>query len=91
MKEPRTIRSLFSQAGFVAGDRLYGVIGDRYARVIRLSRRKKQGYVLNAGIVVGGGTISRSIAPAIFRWPVGASTSNLRDGESAVPGARPCL
>lgn len=90
MKEPKTIRSLFSQAGFVAEVGLHGVIGDRYARVIRLRRRKKLAYVRNAGIDAGGGTISMSIAPAIFRCPVGASSSNLRDGGSTVPGAVPC-
>jgi len=41
MKNPKSIRSLFSLAGFVAASALGGVFGDRYARVIVLRRRKK--------------------------------------------------
>jgi transposase len=40
VKAPRTIRALFSVPGFVAQAQLAGVFGDRYARVIRLRRRK---------------------------------------------------
>jgi len=45
------IRALFSQPGFVAQAQLAGVFGDRYARVIRLRRRKK---LRGAGSAVGG-------------------------------------
>ena len=46
MKNPQSIRSLFALAGFVAGARLNGVFGDRYARVIQLKRPKKNSRVL---------------------------------------------
>jgi len=91
MKEPRTIRSLFSQAGFVAEAKLHGVVGDRYARVIRLRRRKKQAYALSAGIVAEVGTTNTYIVPGIFPLEVGGYISSLSDGESTVPGAAPCM
>lgn len=91
MKDPKTIRSLFSQAGFVAKAVLGGVMGDRYARVIRLKRRKKRAYARSAGDAVDGGTTSRYIAHAICQWGVGGSISSLRDGESGVRGVGPCL
>ena len=90
MKEPKTIRSLFSQTGFVAEARLHGVIGDRYARVIRLKRRKKQVFALSAGVAAEVGTINIRIALATFQCAAGASSSSLRDGEFIVPGAEPC-
>jgi hypothetical protein len=40
MKNTKSIRSLFSLPGFVAASRSSGVFGDRYARVIKLRRRK---------------------------------------------------
>jgi hypothetical protein len=42
MKNPKSIRSLFSLPGFVAASALGGVFGDRYARVIVLRRRKNR-------------------------------------------------
>ena len=42
MQAPRTLRALFSLAGFVASARLKGVFGDRFARVVVLRRRKKR-------------------------------------------------
>lgn len=91
MKAPKTLRSLFSQHGFVAEAKLHGVVGDRYARVIRLTRRKKQAFVLSAGSDVEVDTTSMCIVPATFRWPVGASFSNLSVGGCGVRGAAPCL
>ncbi len=91
MKEPRTIRSLFSQAGFVAEAKLHGVAGDRYARMIRLRRRKKQVYALSAGIVAEVGTTNRNIVPGIFLLEVGGYISSSSDGESTVLGAVPCM
>jgi hypothetical protein len=38
MKNPTSIRALFSLPGFVATSRLVGVFGDRYARVLVLRR-----------------------------------------------------
>ena len=75
----------------MAEAKLHGVVGDRYARVIRLKRRKKQVVALSVGIDAEVDTTSMCIAPATFRWPVGAFFSNLSDGESGVRGAAPCL
>ena len=53
MKNPQSIRSLFALPGFVAGGRLNGVFGDRYARIIlveginnkiRVLQRRAYGY-----------------------------------------------
>ena len=54
MKNPKTIRALFTMAGFVASARLAGVFGDRYARIIKLQRRKKRLGVRTVGTGVGG-------------------------------------
>lgn len=91
MKEPKTIRALFSQAGFVAESKLGGVAGDRYARVIKLKRRKKQEFALSAGVVVVAVTTSICIALAIFQYRIGGFIMNLSDGEFFVLGAAPCL
>lgn len=91
MKEPKTIRSLFSRAGFVAEAKLRGVIGDRYARVIRLKRRKKLAHALNADIAVEVGTTNTSIEQETFQWVNGGSILNLSDGEFHVLGAVPCM
>ena len=40
MKNPTSLRTLFSLPGFVAASRLIGLYGDRYARVLVLRRRK---------------------------------------------------
>ena len=91
MKEAKTIRSLFSKAGFVAEAKLGGVAGDRYARVIRLKRQKKPANVLNADIVVPVGMTSTCIGREIFRLENGGYISNLRDGGFIVRGAAPCM
>lgn len=91
MKTAKTIRGLFSQAGFVAESKLVGVMSDRYARVIRLKRRKKQACVLNAERGARGGTTSTFIGRAIFRRPIGGFTLSLSVGEFGVRGAAPCL
>ena len=41
MKNPKSIRTLFTLPGFVASSKLVGLFGDRYARIVRLRRRKK--------------------------------------------------
>ena len=43
MKNPTSLRALFSLPGFVAASRLIGLCGDRYARVLVLRRRKNCG------------------------------------------------
>lgn len=91
MKEPKTIRGLFSQTGFVAESKLHGVFGDKYARVIRLKRLKKQEFAPGAGganVVV---TTNTRTAPAICQYPTGGYISNLSDGEFIVRGVTLCL
>ena len=67
MKTPRSIRELFSMPGFVAGTKLQGIYGDRYARLIILKRRKKQPYARAAVIAAEDGMISVFIGYEIFR------------------------
>lgn len=91
MKEPRTIRALFSQVGFVAESKLGGVVGDRYARIIKLKRRKKQEFALSANVVVVAVTTNICIVLAIFQCWIGVFILNLSDGEFFVLGVTPCL
>ena len=50
MKDPKTIPCLFMLPGFLASSKLVGVFGDRYARLIKLRRRKNR---CNLGLVEG--------------------------------------
>ncbi len=63
MKNPKTIRSLFALPGFTASSRILGVFGDRDARVIRLTRRKKPRFVRTA-VTAAGDVTARSSACA---------------------------
>ena len=91
MKDPKTIRSLFTLPGFVASSRLQGVFGDRYARVIQLTRRKKPQSVRVAATAAGVVTTGRCYGYVICRSPAGASTLSLNAGASAVRGAMGCM
>ena len=91
MKNPQSIRSLFALAGFVAGARLNGVFGDRYARVIQLKRRKKQPCARTVGTGAGGAMTSKCAGSATCRWPAGGSIWNTSVGVSTVLGAAVCM
>ena len=91
MKKPTTIRSLFALPGFVASSKLVGVFGDRYARVIKLSRRKKQPYAPIADTDAEDVTISECSGSAICRLPAGESIWSLNAGASTARGARVCM
>jgi hypothetical protein len=67
VKAPTTIRALFSLPGFVALAQLAGVFGDRYARVIRLRRRKKPRDVGSAAGAAEPGTTSGPAAHGTCR------------------------
>src|SRR3990172_6467910 len=74
VKAPTTIRALFSLPGFVAMAQLARVFGDRYARVIRLRRRKKP---RSAGSAAGAAATVTTSDPAgcgTCRWLGGGST-----------------
>jgi len=91
MKTPKSIRELFSLPGFVAGMRLRGYFGDRFARVVVLRRRKKQ---RSAPAVVAGAEAAMTSARVwrgIFPWPAGASTLSSSAGGSIARGVAPCL
>ena len=73
MKNPTSIRALFSLPSFVAASRLVDFFGDRYARVLVLRRRNKLRAARSVGTVAAPG-ISR---PAGF-----VSTSSSSAGGS---------
>src|SRR5713226_1548534 len=82
MKQPTSIRSLFSLPGFVAASALSGVFGDRYARVIVLRRRKEPPGARSAVTAVAPATTGGPVGPATSRWPAGGSTSSSSAGGS---------
>ena len=91
MNNPKSIRSLFAMSVFVAASGLVGVFGDRYARVIHLSRRKKQP---NARIVdtgAGGDTTSKCAAPETPQWRDGESMCNTNVGVSSAQAVAACM
>lgn len=86
MKNPKSIRSLFSLPGFVAASQLVGFFGDRYARGIVLRRRKKLRSARSVVTVAMAVTTSAPAAPATY-LPAGfASTSSSSAGGSAARG-----
>lgn len=91
MKNPRSIRSLFTFPGFVAASRLQGVFGDRYARVIRLTRRKKLRSARTVDIAAGGATTAKWHGYATSRWLGGVSTSSSTAGASTVRDVAACM
>ena len=91
MKNPKTIRALFTMPGFVARARLAGVFGDQYARVIQLQRRKKQPSVLTVVTDAEGATTSKSAGSVIYLWRAGESTWNMSAGASSARGAAGCM
>ena len=91
MKNPKSIRSLFSLPGFGAASTLGGVFGEQYARVIVLRRRKKR---RSARSVVAGAvaaTTGASAALVISRPAASVSTFNSNVGGSTVRGAAACM
>ncbi len=91
MKNPKTLRSLFTLLGFVASANLAGVFGDRYARVIKLRRRKKRPAARAVDTGTEGITTSGFAEFVISRWSDGESTWNSNDGVSTVQGAVACM
>ena len=90
MKDPKSIRALFAFPGFAASSKLVGVFGDRYARVIRLKRQKKQRSVLTAATGAGGITTRSSYGCEISQLPDGESTWSSNVGASVVRSAAAC-
>lgn len=90
MKSPRTVRELFSMPGFVANATLDGVFGDRHARIITLTRRKKPLYVPTVAIAVATVTTDTFVERAISRWPTGGFTWSSSAGASTVRGGVAC-
>ncbi len=91
MNNPKSIRALFALPGFTAASKLVGVFGDRYARVIKLKRRKKQPSVLAVLIDAEGVTTKRSCEYATFRLLDGVSIWSSNVGASIVRGAARCM
>ncbi len=91
MKNPKTIRSLFTFPGFTASSELVGVFGDRYARVIQLKRRKKQPSVLAVVTGAEGVTTRRSCGYVISPLPDGGSTWSSNAGVSIARGVTVCM
>jgi len=91
MKNPKSIRLLFALPGFVAASTLKGVFGDRYARILKLRRRKKQPIVRAADTAAGDVTTRRSCGSAISQLLAGGSTWSLNAGASIARGAVACM
>ena len=91
MKNPNSIRALFSFPGFTAASKLVGVFGDRYARVIQLKRRKKQRSVVTVVSAARGVTTRRCCGYETFRLPDGEFTWSSIAGVSDVRGALACM
>ena len=91
MKNPKSIRSLFTLPGFVAAAQLKGVFGDRYARIVKLRRRKKQPSVPTVVTAAGGVTTNASCEYVISRLPDGGSTWSSNAGASIARGAAACM
>lgn len=91
MKSAKTIKELFSFTGFSVNARLTGVFGDQYARVVTLSRRKKQPSVPIVGTSVEVGTTNRSNVFATYRWPVTEYIWILNVGGLNARGAKACM
>ncbi len=91
MKNPETIRALFALPGFTAASKLVGKFGDRYARVIKLKRRKKQPSVVTVVSAAEGVTTRRCCGYETSRWPGGESTWSSNAGVSDVRGAVACM
>ena len=91
MKNPRTIRTLFALPGFTAALKLVGVYGDRYARIIQLTRRKKQPFVLTVVAAAEAVTTRRYCGYGIRRLPDGESFFSLNAGVLTVRGVTACM
>ena len=91
MKNPKTIRALFAFPGFTVSSKLAGVFGDRYARVIRLKRRKKQLSVVTVVTGAGGVTTRGSCGYETSRLPAGGCTWSSSAGVSVVRGVTVCM
>ena len=90
MKNPTSIRALFSLPGFVAASQLLGFCGDRYARVLVLRRRKKLRAARSVGTVAAAGTTSAPAARATSRLAGFVSTSSSNVGGSTAHGVAAC-
>ena len=91
MKNTKSIRSLFALPGFVVASQLKGVFGDRYARVIKLRRRKKRPSVRTVDTAAGDVTTSGSCGCVISPLPAGESTWSSNAGVSIARGAAACM
>ena len=67
MKNPKSIRTLFTLPGFNASSKLMGLFGDRYARIVRLRRGKKLRFALTVDTGVAHVTICDVFMPVICR------------------------
>jgi H+/Cl- antiporter ClcA len=91
MKNTQSIHSLFALPGFVAASQLKGVFGDRYARIMKLRRRKKQPSVRTVDTAAGGVTIDGFCGFVISRLLAGGSTWSSSAGVSIARGAAACM
>lgn len=90
MKSPRTVCELFSMPGFVANATLDGVFGDRHARIITFTRRKKRLCVPIVAIAAATVTTNARVGRAISRWLTGGYIWSSSAGASTVRGVVAC-
>jgi len=91
MNNPKSIRALFAMPGFIAASKLVGVFGDRYSRVIKLKRQKKQRPVVTAGTDAVDDTTTKSCGCVTSRWPDGESTWSSNAGVCVAQSVAPCM
>jgi hypothetical protein len=90
VKQPKSLKGLFSLPGFAAEARLLGVFGDRYARIVVLRRRKKRQCARAVGIDAVDDTTSVRAEFEICRLLVGGSICSSSVGGSTALGVAPC-
>jgi hypothetical protein len=90
MKNPTSIRALFSLPGFVAPSRLVGLCGDRDARVLVLRRRKTLRAARRVATGAAAGTTSAPAARATSRLAGFVSMFSSSAGGSPVHGVAAC-
>lgn len=91
MKNPNSIRGLFALPGFVATSKMAGVFGDRYARIIKLRRRKKRQSARIVGTAAEGVMTNGCSGYVISRLSDGGSTWSSNAGVSVARGATACM
>lgn len=90
IKSPAKLADFYSFPGFKAKNRMTGVFGDRYSRVIHLERRKKQPFVHAVDTNALADMTSMCTERGICQSPDGGYIWNLSGGEFIAQGVEKC-